>query len=216
MPALQIANPPPGKSPYVDASRHAHRGEYIEVYSQNISTRYSEVHWTMHPPVALPAEFVERYKGKVVAITGYEPDSVRLLPDGTEEHVPLYEQYNHHHCAYIHGARSKLVDVGPGGSARTVDGHGPYKGRWEARAKPLTTAQQQARPPAERLEASRIPNGAFLVDGNGGECKCSRSLCVFFRRKPKEAAAQTACPCTARPRAPRCSSSRRPNFRSSR
>ena len=89
----QIANPPPGASPYVDASRHAHRGKYIEVrehpravrcaseawtmwrptparvlaqvYSQNISTRYSEVHWTMHPPVALPADFVARYKGKV-------------------------------------------------------------------------------------------------------------------------------------------------------
>ena len=36
-----------------------------QVYSQNISTRYSEVHWTMHPPVALPADFVARYKGKV-------------------------------------------------------------------------------------------------------------------------------------------------------
>ena len=95
----KIANPPDGRSPYVDASRHAHRGEYIEVYSQNISTHYSEVHWTMHPPVDLPAEFVARYRGKVVAITGYEVDSVRLLPGGKEEHVPLYEMYDHHHCA---------------------------------------------------------------------------------------------------------------------
>ena len=39
----KIANPPPGKSAYVNASRHAHRGEYIEVYSDNISTHYSEV-----------------------------------------------------------------------------------------------------------------------------------------------------------------------------
>lgn len=39
----KIANPPPGKSAYVNASRHAHRGEYIEVYSDNISTHYGEV-----------------------------------------------------------------------------------------------------------------------------------------------------------------------------
>ena len=30
----KIANPPAGASPYVDASRHAHRGQYVEVYSQ--------------------------------------------------------------------------------------------------------------------------------------------------------------------------------------
>ena len=58
------------------------------------------------------------------------------------------------------------MDVGPAGSARTVDGHGAYKGRWESRAKPLTSAQK-ADP--EQLPLADIPTGAFLVDGNGGE-----------------------------------------------
>ena len=169
----KIANPPPGKSPYVDASLHAHRGKFIEVYSQNISTQYSEVHWTMHPPVALPADFVAKYNGKVVALTGYEADTMRVLADGREEHVPLYDQYNHHHCAYVHGAQSKLVDVGPAGSARTVDGHGAYQGRWEARATPLTTVQQKAGADPEQLPMAEIPTGAFLVDGNGGEFRMS-------------------------------------------
>ena len=39
----KIANPPPGESAYVNTSRHAHRGEFIEVYSENISTHYGEV-----------------------------------------------------------------------------------------------------------------------------------------------------------------------------
>ena len=34
----RIANPPPGKSPYLDINI-SHRGKYIEVYSPNISTR---------------------------------------------------------------------------------------------------------------------------------------------------------------------------------
>jgi hypothetical protein len=67
------------------------------VYSHNISTVYSEVYWTVQPDVPLPADFVAKYKGKAVAFTGYEVDALRQLPDGCEEHVPLYEAYNHHH-----------------------------------------------------------------------------------------------------------------------
>ena len=96
---VQIANPPPGKSPYVNASRHVHRGEYIEVYSENISTHYAEVYWTMMPAIPLPKEFVDKYGNGPVAFTGYEADAVRVRPDGTEEHVPLYDAYNHHHNA---------------------------------------------------------------------------------------------------------------------
>lgn len=164
----KIANPPEGKSPFVDASLHAHRGEFIEVHSYNISNHYSEVFWTMQPPVALPADFVARFKGKVVALTGYEVDIVRVGADGSEVHVPLFDVYDHHHCAYVHGAASQLVDVGPAGSERTVDGHGSYGGRWEARPKPLTSAEKKKADPH-----SRIPTGAFLVDGNGGEFRMS-------------------------------------------
>eukprot|EP01049_Picozoa_sp_SAG25_P019798 SAG25_NODE_6431_length_560_cov_0.880694_1_plen_139_part_10 len=84
----KIANPPDGRSAYI-ANNVSHRGEFIEVYSPNISTHYSEVFWTMMPAVPLPADFVARFKGKAVSFTGYEADAVRQLPDGSEQHVPL-------------------------------------------------------------------------------------------------------------------------------
>jgi len=74
-----------------------HRGSFIDVYSWNISTRYSEVYWTMQPAVPLPADFVARYAGRVVALTGMEYDAVRTAADGTETSVPITHQYNHHH-----------------------------------------------------------------------------------------------------------------------
>ena len=46
------------------------KGEYIDVYSHNISTHYSEVYWTMQPSIPLPADFVKRFDGKIVALTG--------------------------------------------------------------------------------------------------------------------------------------------------
>ena len=70
----------------------------------------------MQPPIPLPADFVSRFAGKVVALTGYEADSVRTHPDGTEESVPITQQYNHHHNAYFNGKATKLVDVGPAGT----------------------------------------------------------------------------------------------------
>ena len=51
----------------------------------------------------LPANLVSRFKGKTMAITGYEVDTIRLLPDGSTEHVPIYDEYNHHHAAWIVG-----------------------------------------------------------------------------------------------------------------
>lgn len=45
---------------HVPAGPASHRGSYIDVYSFNISTRYSEVYWTMQPPIPLPAHFKAR------------------------------------------------------------------------------------------------------------------------------------------------------------
>ena len=42
----------------------AHRGEYIDCYSPPLTTHYGEVYWTMMAEVALPADFVARFKGK--------------------------------------------------------------------------------------------------------------------------------------------------------
>jgi hypothetical protein len=49
--------------------------EYFDVYGI-VQTRYSQVYWTRNPPVDLPADLIERFAGKVMAITGYEVDQV--------------------------------------------------------------------------------------------------------------------------------------------
>eukprot|EP00658_Telonema_sp_P-2_P017566 TRINITY_DN16837_c0_g1_i21.p1 TRINITY_DN16837_c0_g1~~TRINITY_DN16837_c0_g1_i21.p1 ORF type:complete len:697 (-),score=123.62 TRINITY_DN16837_c0_g1_i21:336-2426(-) len=141
-----------------------HRGEWIEIYSYNISTQYSEVYWTTQPAIRLPADFVSRFRGKIVALTGYEVDSVRTMPNGTETSVPITEQYNHHHNAYLMGAAAKMVDVGPGGSRR-VPSHGGLPSRWEPRLQPGTRSAA--------IDGQQVMQTAFIVDGNGGEYRKS-------------------------------------------
>ena len=144
----------------------AHRGSYFEAYSPNISTVYSEVFWHMMDEVPLDPAFVARFKGKTIAITGYECDSTRMLPGGGEEHVAISDQYNHHHAAWVIGANARMVDLGPAGKAGT---HG--NGRWEVRDRPLTTAEKEAR--ARGSAPARVPTSVYLVDGNGGEYRMS-------------------------------------------
>jgi hypothetical protein len=159
----EIANPVDGKQP-------VHRGKYFEVYSANISTRYSEVYWTVQPTVPLPADFVAKFKGKIVSFTGYEVDSLRQMPDGTEEHVALYEAYDHHHNAYIVGSATEIVEVGPAGS-KIAPSHGGVKAEWEPRHKPAPQGRDE--PTLKAPDGTTIPAGAFMVDGNGGEYRMS-------------------------------------------
>ena len=49
--------------------------EHFDVYGE-VQTRYSQVYWTRNNPINLPSELVQRFKGKVMAITGYEVDQV--------------------------------------------------------------------------------------------------------------------------------------------
>lgn len=88
--------------------RPAFHGESFEIYGPWIKTRYSEVHWSS-APIDLPQEIVERFDGRVMAITGFESDVVRQSADGSEEIVPCYEQYNHHYSSYMHGKRATLI-----------------------------------------------------------------------------------------------------------
>ena len=53
--------------------------EYMDVYSPVISTKYSEVYWTMMDPVPLDKDVVEKFKGKIMAVVGYETDQVEYL-----------------------------------------------------------------------------------------------------------------------------------------
>ena len=144
----------------------AHRGEYVDAYSPFLNTTYGEVFWTMMEETPLPEAFVQRFANKTVAVTGYECDSVRILPDGSEEHVPIYDQYNHHHAAWVVGSGAGMVDLGPAGHGST-HGHG----RWEIRDRPKTRAQRLAA--AAGPPQSKVPQSVYLVDGNGGEYRMS-------------------------------------------
>ena len=199
-----IANPAtaPGEYPVGGGPAPPFRGEYIDIYSGNISTHYAEVFWTSLPTVALPPAFVSRFAGKAVKITGYEYDSVRPHPagGGREISVPLFEQYNHHHNAFVHGASSRMADVGPAG-IRGAPSHGGVPMR--AAPRPVALADRAAAgfPPlalahgfhgfessssssssssnpatiaAAQAPPPQVAEAAFIVDGNGGEYKKSR------------------------------------------
>eukprot|EP00040_Diaphanoeca_grandis_P020564 m.109371 g.109371 ORF g.109371 m.109371 type:complete len:861 (+) comp27951_c0_seq1:141-2723(+) len=98
-----IANPPVGGSPV-----RAFRGEYFEFYGNNQTSRYGDVDWH-GDPVNLPADIVQRFDGKVMAVTGYEVNIVRTNPQtGDEEPVLAYEQYNHHYSGYMYGKKVQL------------------------------------------------------------------------------------------------------------
>lgn len=149
-----IANPLPNAPPMV------HRGEFFDVLSQPMTTQYSEVYWTNQDPVPLPADFVERYKGKTVSIIGVEADVVRAKGDGTYESVPCYEQYNHHYAAYLQGVDSALAYVGK----RTY--LEDYRVSPAHRHSPL---YQPRSLPSDPTPNSTVPTAQIFVQGNGNE-----------------------------------------------
>ncbi len=86
--------------------------EYFEVYSPTISTLYSQVFWTTLPTVDLPADVVARFKGKTMAIVGFEMDQVRRTPEG-DVRVPINVAYNHHFESTMtgNGARMERIEL---------------------------------------------------------------------------------------------------------
>ena len=95
---------------------------------------YSQVYWTRNNPVDLPPEIVERFRGKVMAITGYEVDQVThsgpqkgsttgttggglggfsCYPDCGEgdRSVPIYNAYNHHYFSWLKGSDSEMYEL---------------------------------------------------------------------------------------------------------
>ena len=79
-----ISNPPgstsnwqgtPGEYLTKFESNVAGNVEHFDVYGE-VQTMYSQVYWTRNNPINLPPEIIERFKGKVMAITGYEVDQV--------------------------------------------------------------------------------------------------------------------------------------------
>ena len=70
--------------------------EYFDVYHGPITSVYSQVWWTSTKN-DIPADIVERFKGKVMAIVGMESDQVRkgAGPNGEDVSVPISMAYNH-------------------------------------------------------------------------------------------------------------------------
>eukprot|EP00912_Choanoflagellata_sp_UC4_P000200 UC4_evm5s127 len=116
---------------------------YLEAYSDEISTQYSQVWWTMGGLYNFSTEVQREFDGEVMAIVGYEFDQVIQNQDGTEQPVPVTWSYNHHYSARVVGKHAEMYRV-------PVDGHkdpqaknaghlsGPYGGKsfslWKARS----------------------------------------------------------------------------------
>ena len=80
--------------------------EYFDVYSPPIRTQYAQVFWAQMEAVKLPADIIERFANRTMAIVGYEVDQVRRVPNpdtGTLEDVPvpITHAYNHHYIASL-------------------------------------------------------------------------------------------------------------------
>ena len=138
--------------------------EYMDVYSPVISSKYSEVFWTMMDPVPLDQAVVDRFKGKVMAVVGYETDQVMRTEDG-DVSVPITHAYNHHYCAYMSGSLSEMKqvtgDLGDGGHG--MWNHGAHGG-WQ------TVKREDL---GDMSADSGIPTSQFYSEGNGGEFRKS-------------------------------------------
>ena len=85
----------------------------FDVYSPEFSQLYSQVWWSGLPPVDLPDEIVKHFKGKGMAITGFEMDQVRkgAGPGGEDVAVPINAAYNHHFESTMVGANAHFEKV---------------------------------------------------------------------------------------------------------
>lgn len=86
-----------------------HRGEYFELLGPAKPGHYGDVNW--HPEtMALPAEIVKRFDGKVMALTGMESDIVYVNADGSHTSAPCTEHYNHHFSGNMIGKAATIVE----------------------------------------------------------------------------------------------------------
>merc|ERR1711970_1082912 len=137
--------------------------EFFDVYSPPISTTYGQVFWTMMDPVPLDPALVARFKGKTMALVGYETDQGMRTAEG-DIPVPITWAYNHHFVAYMSGAYSELQQlqgeelINPG-----MANHG-------AQATYMTMMREDLNDPAPNAE---VPTSQMISEGNGGEFRKS-------------------------------------------
>lgn len=95
--------------------------QYFDVYAE-VQTRYSQVYWTNSGPLPLPQEIVDKFAGKVMAITGYEVDQV-MNPHvvnatchtaecrAADRSIPIYNAYNHHYFGWLTGVHGEMYQM---------------------------------------------------------------------------------------------------------
>lgn len=127
-----ISNPAASVESYSLDFEHNVKGavEHFDVYGE-VQTSYSQVYWTRNAPIALPKDLMQRFDGKVMAITGYEIDQVvsphappapptgaplsgfACYPDcgDGDASVPIYHAYNHHYFSWLTGKGAHVVDL---------------------------------------------------------------------------------------------------------
>lgn len=137
--------------------------EAYDVLSPPITTLYSQVWWAPLAPVSFPEEMVTKYANKTVAIVGWEIDQVRVLPDGTEQSVPISATYNHHYNLQMIGAAAKFKKI-------WLNGPQDPRAKELLRASHGMVAYDQPHYVPEIVgDTSRGPASAFVTSGNGGE-----------------------------------------------
>ena len=100
-----VANPAPGAE---GKPIKFHGKSFFTVDTPKFKSQYSQVIWHALEPTPLPADVVKEYDGKVMSVTGWEVDVLRLV-DGKEVPVPCYESYNHHYGGALQGKGAGAV-----------------------------------------------------------------------------------------------------------
>ena len=131
--------------------------EYFDVYSPPITSRYGDVYWTMMDTVKLPQNIINRFRGKTMAIVGYEQDQVFK----NDISVPITWSYNHHYEAYLLGSKSTLMNVSH--NLLNKDDYGQYNHGSKALYKPISLGYTK----------NNIPDSQFFSEANGGESRIS-------------------------------------------
>ena len=156
--------------------------DYFDVWAPEISTHYGEVFWTDQHDQPLPPAIVARFKGKAMAIQGYEQDQVIVSPKGSpgvhpelDTSVPINWAYNHHYMAWMTGADSTMEHVPADIRSDHVDA-----GKWDMEtnnpANPMKWVAVDSADAAKRpqwMTDAAIPTSQMFSEGNGGESRKS-------------------------------------------
>jgi hypothetical protein len=147
--------------------------EYFDVWAPEIATHYGEVFWTNQGDNPLPPHIVERFKDKVIAITGYEQDQVMVVPTGQpgvnpdqDVSVPINWAYNHHYMTWMTGTHSEMREIDISDPDELWKNHGNPK-------KMVTVDIPESVSGVKRKFADVAPTSQFYSEGNGGESRKS-------------------------------------------